>query len=315
MGAASTGTHRYTRRVALGVLGAGALELVSGCGIRMQRGAPHIPLNPIPTARTTRRPIADQSALLRALQDARRLRTEVDRTNGLPVALKRGLAQPYLTQTTVLRHVLTDSGVRLPAPAAVPNARNTPAALAAAAAAATSGAALEALGHISSANLPMLAAITAQRAAAATLLGRPPHWGPLTGPRQDSAATMLAEVRAATYALQVVAARMPLTARSQAEQSLLMLTGWQDSLTDLAGVSAPPPSLGYSLPFHPADLASTRRLARVALGALLPVAAGLYAQSAGDTAAITGLVRLQAATIAQAYRWGLRLTAFPGMAP
>lgn len=295
-----------------GGAGIAATAVLSACGIRMQHNAPHIPLNPVPTVHTERR-VADQQALLGALRQARRLATDAAHAAGTPAHLPARLSAVHRAQANALARILTSSGIGVPNAPAGHAKPLTAHELAAAEGRADRAGDLAALAGLSAANLPTLAAIAAQRGAAATLLGGAPRWLPPTGPTRDTAATLLGGVRPAVYAFQVIAAQATSTTAPRARHALDTLTRWQSTLTELAGASAPPAQLGYALPYRVDDPRLAARLARNTLTDLLPLTAGLYAQGAGNRAAIAALVQLQAQTVVEAYAWGAPLTAFPGM--
>ena len=156
--------------------------LLGGCRLRLEDDAPAVPFLP-------RRSIPDEALLLQTHREVRDLAVMAAAVSAAPT-----LAAQHERQAQVLRSILSTGGVpasvidATPAPtsttvsgSAAPTAPATstgvatPAALAAAEAQAVTPAALTALSS-AVAQRPLLVAISAQRAAAAALLGAAPSW-------------------------------------------------------------------------------------------------------------------------------------------
>ena len=114
-----------------------------------------------------------------------------------------------------------------------------------------------------------MAALTAQRAAAATLLGGSVHWPASSVAPRAAAPELLAAVRSATYGLEVVAAQAGAAGRARALAVLATLRPREEQLQALAGADAGAPPLGYRLPFAVTTPASAARLARALFPDLL----------------------------------------------
>lgn len=313
--------RRWSRRQALGALALASTGLLTGCRVRLENDAPRIPLLPVRT------PMADEPVLLAALPVAMALAASCAELAGVTLrgavrGIPARLAAVHLRQAAVLRQVLDEGGV--PIPAMTPSTTTTPgapggnvggvAALAVAEREAVSPSALAALAGVSVTHLALLLALTAQRAAAATLLGAPPRWDPPTGPTSQAVVPQLAATRAAVYAFQVVAAQSDKPTRPLALRTLGALQARAAVQEVRAGSAAGPPPLGYRLPFPVDDPRAARRLAGVVLGRLMLESAGAALPLAGDQAALTSTVRWLAETQLLAIQWGGRLAAFPGLA-
>ena len=159
-----------------------------------------------------------------------------------------------------------------------------------------------------------MAALAAQRAAAATLLGGSVRWPASTVAPHDAAPDLLAAVRSATYGFEVVAAQADAGGRARALAVLATLRAREEQLQALAGADAGAPPLGYRLPFTVTTPASAARLARVLLPGLLLSVGSAYAAGAGDRPGLAGLLRWAAQLQTQAGAWGAAPTPFPGLA-
>ena len=317
---------RWSRRAVLAVAGVGAAAALTGCRVRLEDDAPRVPLLP------TRQPIPDEGALLQALADTRDLQAAAAALVGARTPAR--LAAVHARQVAVLEQVLrsarvpsaswaatpspTTSAGRIPAPPSPSGspsaaAKPTRAALAQQEALAMQPGALTALAGATPAHLPLLAALTAQRAAAVTLLGGSVHWAASSVAPRAAAPGLLAAVRSATYGLEVVAAQSGAAGRARALAVLATLRPREEQLQALAGADADAPPLGYRLPFAVATPASAARLARALLPDLLLSVGSAYGASAGDRAGLVGLVRWSAQLQGQAGAWGAAPTPFPGL--
>jgi hypothetical protein len=173
--------------------------------------------------------------------------------------------------------------------------------------------ALTALAGASAAHLPLLSALTVQRAAAVGLLGGSVRWPSSPVAPAAAAAALLPPARAAVYGFEVVAAQSAGAARARAVGVLSTLRGMTEELEALSRGDVPPP-LGYDLPFAVTTPAAAARLARTLLPQLLLSLGSAFAAGAGDRPGLTGLLRWAAQTQSQALAWGTAPTAFPGLA-
>jgi hypothetical protein len=193
-------------------------------------------------------------------------------------------------------------------------ASTTPADLAAAEAADVTSTAFPLLARVDVPARPLAAALMAQRWAAANLLGIP---RPLIVPTWKAAAlasSFLDSTRAAIYGLQVVAAQSSPGAQwTLARTTLAELQARAELQEGLAGASAGPMPLGYPLPFPVTTPAAARQLAVSVLTELRATNArdlGSAADAAGPLGSAVGWL---ADTEVLASRWGVRLSAFPGL--
>jgi hypothetical protein len=318
---------RWSRRALLAVAGLGAAGALTGCRVRLEDDAPRVPLLP------TRQPIPDEGALLQALADTRDLQAAAAALGGVRTATPARLAAAHARQVAVLEQVLRSARVPqaswaasapLPssAPTPTPTSPGSPgprpkatrAALAQQEALAVQPGALTALAGATPAHLPLLAALTAQRAAAATLLHGSVHWPASSVAPRAAAPGLLAAVRSATYGLEVVAAQSGAAGRARALAVLATLRPREEQLQALAGADADAPPLGYRLPFAVTTPASAARLARALLPDLLLSVGSAYGTSTGDGPGLVGLLRWSAQLQAQAGAWGVAPTPFPGLA-
>ncbi|HET8598831.1 MAG TPA: DUF4439 domain-containing protein [Segeticoccus sp.] len=316
-----------TRRALLAAALGGVAATCAGCGVTLQRGAPAIPLLPTPT----RQPVADEDLLRGAWRDTQRLGDAAASVTGPQRQLCRRLAAVHRAQHRALDRMLRRAGVPLPpapgataasagpsggGPSPTPPAtrsRVSADALAAREAAAVGSAALDRLGRSTSSGLPTLAAVAAQRAAAATLLGAAPRWSGASRLPPDAAATVLKATRPAVYAFQVVTARAEHGLRRRASRTLVALQVQERSLEAWAGSAAPAPPLGYELPGPARSPEQLRALAQAGLAPLLPATAALLAAAAGQRTEVATLVRLLAQQATWATQWGVSLAPFPGL--
>ncbi len=299
------------RTVLAGVVA--AVLCATGCGIRLEDDAPRIPLVP------TRTPVPAEAELVALTRDTAALAALAAT---VPGALAADLAGLHRRQHAVLRGALVSEGV----PAADLDATASPApsasagpAAAAARAALTAAEAASAAGTASFAEVspdlaPTVAALHAQRCAAATLLaGRAPAVprDPVGG---EPVGTLATATSAAVYFLEVVGARSAGAQRARATTTLAAL---RDLLVDQqAGGARSDIALGHPLPFPVRDAASAARLARESLTGLRAA----YGEQLGAIVASDGGAGLSAAARwlgaveVEAHRWGVALEPFPGLA-
>ncbi len=326
-----------SRRGAFGIALGAAATALSACGVRLEDDAPRVPLVP------TRTPVPGEAVLVALTRDTDRMAQLAARLGG---DLGADLAAIHARQHAVLRTTLvrdqvpaegldagplptptaspttpptaSSTGTPTPSPAGTPSAGPTTsgpvlqrAQLAQLEAAAASGSG--SFAQVAAGLRAPVAALHAQRYAAASLLaGQPPAVpsDPVTG---EDVAALAGCTSAATWFLEVVAARAAGAQRVRAEATLDALRGL---LADqVAGGSRPPDTLGHPLPFPVKTPADGVRLAREALTAL----------RSQHGAALEGLVTAHGASGAQgatrwlgtieveAHRWGVALAPFPGL--
>jgi hypothetical protein len=169
------------------------------------------------------------------------------------------------------------------------------------------------LAGLSTAHVALMGSLLAQRTAAVTLLGG--TFAP-AGPADLDAAdgvALLGAARSAVYGFEIVATHIDSPRRALAMSALAALRARVSELETLVGPSAPPPPLGYELPFPITDKESARRLAAHLLEALLPRMAAALEPAVGNANALATLVRWMGETESMASRWGAPLAAFPGL--
>lgn len=309
------GPASATSRRTLLLGGAAGLLTLGGCGIRLEDDAPRIPLLP------TRTPLPAEDLLV-AL--ARECAVLAARAEGSASPLARTLGPLHRRQHTVLRTALVGAGVRAevldsPEPSATPAPTSTttpPPSPALGATEAASAARAAQFAAVAGDLRAPVAALHAQRWAAATVLtGRAPS-APAAGaePVGGRAVGDLADATAsAVYLLEVATARSTGAQRTRGTATLTALRGVLAE--QRASGDAPEPSLGHPLPFPVATPADAVRLARAALTGLRTD----HGRALADLAALgaPGLVaatRWQGTIEAEASRWGAALTPFPGLA-
>lgn len=336
----------HRRRTVLAGLGLAAAALpLAACGIRLEDDAPRVPLIP------TREPVPGEGFLLGLWLDSGDLAARATAAGGTPTGLPARLTALHGAQERVLRQVLLAQGVpgsvladarrahlgtttatapttATPTPSSSPTTSaagaGTPATPAApttspAAALAEAEAGILAsswaasLARVSDAALPPAAAAIAQRAAAATLLGRQATWPETAWSGGALAGRLVEATRAAEYGFEVVAAQSDTSGRALAATTLAALRARDAEQSTLAGSSAPPRALGYPLPFAVVTPAAARRLAAHLLTGLRDSLGGDLAAAADISGALPPVVRWLAETEVLASRWGVPLEPFPGL--
>lgn len=325
----------------LGTLSALAL---ASCGIRLEGDAPRIPLLP---ART---PIDGETFLLGLVRSSAELAGDARGLGGAGTSLVARLAGLHARQVTVLGaelrrlgvpQALVDQAAGPPSGAASTSTAaptqttagtavsgsptsgpttqpvRSPADLAAAELADT-GTSSQPVGlsltQAAAAARPLAGALLAQRVAAAALLGAPPAADEPTWQSPGLASSFLDSTRAAVYGIQVVAAQSPTGAQAAlARTTLAALQARQQTQEVLAGTSAGPTPLGYPLPFPVTTPTAAARLAVQVLTELRAANARDLASAAGDPKPLASAVRWLGETEVLASRWGVPLSAFPGL--
>jgi hypothetical protein len=325
-----------SRRVLLAA-SLGALALPSAaCGIRLEDDAPRVPLVP------RRTPIPLESELVALTVGTLALAVLA---GTVPGALAASLASIHRRQHTVLRTTLLRGQVPLSlvdGPAASPSASSgspsaspDPATGAPSPSASPTASTIESLAAAEADSavraaefagaeadlLATLAALHAQRFAAATLLsGTSPKvgGGAVAG---DAVEAMAASTSAAIYLFEVVVARTSGRVRNRADTTVRVLRSVRAD--QVAGGADPASTLGQPLPFPVTTAVDAARLAREAMLALrsgygehLGALAATGAVPGADADAGAGLAaatRWLGAVEVQANRWGVALAPFPGL--
>lgn len=290
------------RRAVLAAAVAGSVGALTGCGIRVENGAPHVPGLKMQGAP------ADQ-AVLRSVW--RQLDGAIEAAAADPSGWAKKLAGIHREQRTRLTQVMATQGMT-PAPRPTGPKIGRPALfLVEQRGARQAGSCVS----LSARNLPMATAITVTENAGATMLGHGIRLSGGTVPRVAVVLAILPALRAAIYALEVIVAKTPLTARKRAGATLTTLHAaratWEASL----GKDLPTPPDGYTLPVDPTTSATRRTLAQRVLSDLIAACAGQASATRGDRGALTGLVALWADGTAELWQWGATPTPFPGLTP
>ncbi|MDQ6896918.1 MAG: ferritin-like domain-containing protein, partial [Actinomycetota bacterium] len=166
---------------------------------------------------------------------------------------------------------------------------------------------------VTAADRAVLVAVVAACATASDQLGTPVAW-PATDPLPTAAALpLLDDTRAAGYALVVVAAQSSGDQRAKALTTRTQLTAREAELVALAGTSAPPPPLGYALPFPVTDPDSAARLATLVLTSLVAGGLAPLTPLPAGSMAVVPLVRFLVDAAAIARTWGVGPVPFPGL--
>jgi len=314
----------WSRRGLLFTLAAGSVTALSGCRVQLEEGAPHVPLVP------TRVPMKDEKTLLAVLEQTRSLESLAHDIGAAAITPTGRLRAVHASQVAVLRRLLQDGGVPrslVEAPATAATSSPTPSpptpSPSVPATAKVSSAELSnaegrsvtdlSLAGLSTAHVALIGSLLAQRAAAVALLGGPVlPAGPADLDAADGVA-LLEAARSAVYGFEVVATHIERPRRALAMAALAALRTRVSELETLVGPSAPPPPLGYELPFPITDTESARRLAAHLLEALLPRMAAALEPAVGNANALATLVRWMGETESMASRWGAPLAAFPGL--
>ncbi|WP_299441890.1 DUF4439 domain-containing protein [uncultured Phycicoccus sp.] len=295
------------RRTLLRATFAGGVLALGGCGIRLEDDAPALPLLP------TRTPVPGEDLLTALTRECSRL---ADLASALPGSLATDLATLHRRQHTVLRTTLLREQVPaalLDGPAATPTGAAPDAdALAALEAASARGAA--GFAEVSAGLLAPVAAVHAQRYAAAWLLAGTAPDTPVAVVPGEPALDVAAALAGAVYLLEVAAARSSGTQRTRATTSRDRLRALRAEV--LTGEDPQPPALGYSLPFPVRSAADARRLARETVSTLRD---GLGAQldpvlAEAGADGLSAVTRWLGTVEVEARRWGLPLAPFPGLA-
>lgn len=292
-----------TRRAALAaVAGVGAVVL-SGCDIRLEKGAPQVP------GLQTQGPPADTPALQHTVAGRQALLTTlIDPAAGWPTQLK----PVYQQQLTRLQAVMASTG--MPQATATPSNSGVsvvpfPAYLRGQIDAST----FARIAGVDTAYTPMLAAISAVDAAATTVIdGAAASW-PGGALPPAIAAQLVSAVRGAVYGLEVVAARTPLEERALPAATLAQLYPVRSRLEATAASSAPRVQSSHRLVADPATAAGRTAIARDVLDSVVAACAGQAAAAHGSSADVAQLLQLWGTHLGLGWRWGVAPVPFPGL--
>lgn len=310
---------RPGRRTLLVALATGSVTAAAGCGIRLEDDAPRVPLLP---ART---PVPAEDLLVGLVADSVRLAGLAASVTG-PLAGTLGTL--HRRQVVVLTAALRSGGV----PADVLSSATGPPATATAGPTSTALPSRTVLADAERAGADLagrfagvpenlrapVAALHAQRSAAATLLGEraaalPPETLAGLGRAADALGRIGSAIDGATYFLEVVEARLADEPRRRAADTRTSLAAVRREVA--AAVPLVPAPLGHPLPFPVETAADARRLARAALTSLRATCGGALEPLVSDAGA-DGLVvsaRWLGAVEVAAHRWGVPLAPFPGL--
>lgn len=326
--------------LALGASAVAALGL-SACGIRLEDDAPRVPGIP------TREPFAWEGFLVALWRRSDTLAQRARSVGGPATGVPARLVALHETQATVLRAELARLGVpervlaeaEQPSPTgtsttpsstatsgtatASPSASSPPvgatgkagqAALAGAEASDLGPTAIASLAQLPADAVPLVGAVLGQRGAAAALLGHAITWPDQALSAPSLAASYLSTTRAAVYGLEVATAQSPAGAqRTLAQATLTALRTRASDQEVLAGSSADPPAVAYTLPFAVTTPAAARKLAVQVLTELRAAIARDLGSARGNVPALGLLVQWLSDTEVLASRWGVPLAPFPGL--
>lgn len=306
--------------LAAGILAAGSVAgVLSGCGVHLEDDAPPIPVVPTRTVDPRAIAVARELTLVRLAGAAARA------AGATGVALASSLATLHTEQEWVLAARVRelaedpDSTQRLPA--------DPSDASGSAGSGEPAWPASEALGlrrdggrlgegtglaEVPADELPLVLAVRVQRAVGSAVAGVPSAPPPPAATASPAEAARLAgAARSALYGLEVAEARAPGDATIAAARAQVVTM--RQVLDGLPGGDAPPPALGYELPFPIPDASATRRLAvHVLHGLTAAVVAGAGA-AAGQEPALASLLGWAAQAEGSAVTVGGGLRAFPGL--
>lgn len=316
----------------------GSAILLSGCGIRLEEDAPHVPLIP------ERTPIPQEANLVALLHHMQSLRAAV------PAEYAAGLAR----QVEVLDSALRQGGVPadiLAAPTPSEIDRTAPSSTTSASAGSSSTSTTPGASGSGSPSTratttdptkpdPVGLALVASSAAQEVLPGAAPALRPtlaamtvswdLLRQTLDSnatqmalhpgrlplaaALTLLAAAREAVYGIEVAAARSGGATRKRAIASLQTVRGWVSVLEGQLADSAPATPSAYTLPLSVSDDSTARRLIRHLTAGLVTACGATLPEGTADpktALASAGWLWESAALDAE---WGAPWSAFPGLA-
>ncbi len=324
-----TGAGRLTRRTAIGLTYAAALAAVSGCGLRLDLPQPPPPV-------PTRRRVPDEAVLVELVRTLEGLAAQAGSVTrpGRAARTLGTLAGLFTDQARVLTGRLTNDGVPTDVIHPTPSTQSTPPTGSASGTAGpgtspaatpsptasagpvTLAAFAKGLGEIDAAewttaaavspgNRSLVLAVHSVRLAGAALLGVEPAFDPQPAPVRPLLVERTAPL---VYGFEVVAAHSERSARTRA---LAVLDEVTDLLHALGGPSTSAPG-GWALPFPVTTDKEATRLAQHLLSTAI-AATATVTETTPDAGSLAEAARWSARVQATGARWGLPLTAFPGM--
>jgi len=331
-----------SRRIALrwSVVATGSAILLSGCGIRLEEDAPHVPLIP------ERTPIPQEANLVALLHHMQSLRAAVPAEYAAGLARQVEVLDSALRQAGVPQELLaapspSDAEPTAPSsgtsastgssPTSATSSAQEPGSGSSSTSATTtdpakpdavglalvaSSAAQEVLPGAASALRPTLAAMTVswdllRQSLDSNATQMALHPGKLP---QAAALTLLSAAREAVYGLEVAAARSGGATRKRAIASLQTVRGRVSVLEGQLGDSAPATPSAYTLPLSVSDDSTARRLIRHLTAGLVTACGATLPEGTADpktALASAGWLWESAALDAE---WGAPWSAFPGLA-
>lgn len=320
--------HRPTRRGFL-IAGGGALAaLLTGCGVRLERDAPPLPL--IPTREVDRRALAVYGEL-RYVREARAVASSSK--GGPQEARFRSLEQIHSQQEGVLLSRLRELGedpadeARLSGAfnaaqakqsgsnAPQPKKDSSPAGKMIAAEEAGLGKDMAGrLGDLPRSELPLLMSLRVQRSVAVPLLGGPA--GEIPGPAtydQKAAGQITESFRAAEYGLTVAAARTNDATRKRIQPSIDWVVSTRIAVQRLADETPMVSPGGYTLPFNVTSDETAIRLGHVVLSSLTDALLSSVPAACGHSPALHSILTWAARSESSAVALGAELRPFPGL--
>lgn len=296
------------RRAVLATALAGSVLGLTGCGIRLEKGAPKIP------GLKAQAPPADQAVLRTVLTN---LEAAIMSAHHDDATWAARLAKIHTTQRTRLTKVMATQGMT-PLPArqkgkgsgAVSDTEPLPLGVFEQRTAQGIGR----LCGLTARNLPMAAAIGVTHGVAAQLLGKPADPAGDTVPEPAKVpVAILPSLQATIYAFEMIVAKTPLDSRKKAEATLAALRPTRSAWEAALGDAAPAQPDGYALPVQPTTDAKRTKLAHLVLTDLIDACAGQVVSTRGDRGSFIGLTDLWIAATAQLWRWDATPTPFPGL--
>lgn len=300
MSRASGGPSR--RAVLSGLGGLGVLSL-TGCGLRLERDAPKLPLL------STQSPHPDRRLLLETIDQLRAL--EAQASGGASDSWPARIAGMHRQQVQKLSQVAAGLGISVPQTAPTASASDA-AELARSETGRTAEATMRSAWKATGDTRAMLVSVVVTRFVAAGLLGAAPDLPHGQAPSGAAAEALLRAVQPAAYGLQIVAARTAPNQRGAVNATLAWLSGARTELEEQSGHS--PDALSYQLPERPTDAASAQKLSRDLLGRVVDACGSqVNAVAALGDSQQDWLTRVWTAAITDDVRRGAPLEPFPGL--
>lgn len=293
------------RRAVLAAALTGSVATLTGCDIRLESDAPHIP------GIKQQAPPADQARLQRLFLMLRKTATAAAAASGSDAWAKK-LRAMHLAQAKRLSEVMSTQGMKVPSYHYRSDGAHRDL-VDYKSAERINGRQIGSLAGLTARNLPMAASIAVTQNAAAQILGRYAEPSGGTVPKADQVTAILPSLRAAVYAFEEIIAKTPLKQRTRAEATLTTLRAARASWEASLGQHVPTSPDGYALPVQPTTDPRRRTLAQRVLTDLIDACAKQVTATRSDRGAFIGLTALWADTTAQSWRWGATPAPFPGL--